>query len=440
MGYKLRKGDSFCGGVHPPFYKTFTEEKGLESLPPPSLAVFPLQQHVGRPASPLVKEGARVLIGEKIGESGGYISLPVHASISGIVKEIRPFPHPDGREVLSVLVESDGEDEWVSLFKDRDYSRFSREELCARVREAGISGMGGASFPSHVKLNPPKEVDTVIINGCECEPFLTCDDKLMIHYSRKIVEGARIIVQAVGADRCMFAIEKNKPRAIQKMEEALFHEPNTELVALKTKYPQGAEKQLIKSLLNKEVPSGGLPFEVGVVVHNVGTAYAIYEAVVKGIPLIKRVVTVTGPGISEPRDLWVRLGTPIKQLIEHCGGLKGETGKVIIGGPMMGVAQYHLDVPVIKGTSGILVMERGAEQVERDCIKCSRCVDVCPVRLLPTTIARFVKHRNWEKVKQYDALDCIECGSCAYICPSSIPLVQYIKWGKNRIRKSEKKA
>jgi len=429
---------TFKGGVHPPYFKELTSGKPLRRASLPKRVVIPLSQHTGKPAKPIVKIGDEVKTGQMIGESEGFISLPVHSSLSGKVADIKPWPHPLGRNVLSVIIESDGRDEWVSCSAhDEDYFRLSPQELREIIKNGGVAGLGGAAFPTHVKLTPPEncEIDTVILNGCECEPYLTCDHRLMLEYPREILEGLKIIMQTVNADRAIVGVEANKSDAISILKEEIRREPNIDLVGLKVKYPQGAEKHLIDAILKRRVPPGKLPFDVGVVVDNVGTAFAIRHAVKRRIPLIERAITVTGSAIKEPQNLWVRIGTLFGDIISECGGLLGNPEKIVAGGPMMGIAQHTLDVPLIKGTSGILVMNEVETIPEGECIRCGKCVDVCPVYLMPTLIAQNVKHKDWESVRRYNPFDCMECGSCAYVCPAKIPLVQYIKWGKEELSK-----
>ena len=301
--------------------------------------------------------------------------------------------------------------------------------------------MGGAAFPTHVKLTPPEdcEIDTVILNGCECEPYLSCDHRLMLDYPMEILEGLKIIMQTLDAERGIVAVEANKPDAISLLEKQIRREPSLELAVLKVKYPQGAEKHLIDAILKRKVPPGKLPLHVGIVVDNVGTAFAIRQAVRRGIPLVERVITVTGSGIKQPQNLWVRLGTLFGDVISQCGGLRENPEKIIAGGPMMGIAQYTLDVPVVKGTSGILILAEAKTFAEGECIRCGKCIDACPVNLMPTAMAQRVKSKDWIGLKRYSPLECMECGSCAYVCPAKIPLVQYIKWGKGELMEDRMK-
>ena len=425
---------TFKGGVYAPSCKNLTVEKELKEIKIPSRVVLPLFQHTGSPARPIVSKGERVKVGQKIGEAQGNVPVPVHSSISGEVINISPWLHPIlGRKILSVEIASDGKDEWIKERKTyKDYFRLSSEELRKIIKEAGIVGLGGAAFPTHVKLSPSCEIDTVILNGVECEPYLMADEQLMIKYPAEIIEGLKIIMQTVEAHWGIVGVEENMPVAIESMKKEIAKQPNVTLEILKEKYPQGSEKQLIKTILNREVPSGGLPMDVGVLVNNVGTSFAIREAVIRGVPLIARTVTVTGSGVFSPCNFWVRIGSLLSFLIDECGGFSSLPGKVIMGGPMMGIAQHNLEVPVVKGTSGIVVFSKQEIKKEhlRDCIRCSKCIEACPIGLLPCMIALYADKRNWEETRKYDVLDCIECGACAYVCPAKRPLVQYIKWAK----------
>lgn len=428
---------SFRGGVHPPEEK-ITSQKPIQELPLPKKVVIPLSQHTGVPAAPVVKVGDRVKTGQKIGETQGPISSTIHASLSGKVVDISDYPHPLGPPSLAITIESDGKDEYHPDIKhNNEYFRLHPNEIREIVREAGIVGLGGAAFPTYIKLSPSEDkwIDTVILNGCECEPYLTCDHRLMIEKTYEIIEGLKFIARTLEVTFCYIGIEKNKRDAIKAVEEEIHNEANMEVAPLKTKYPQGSEKQLIKAILNREVPSGGLPLDVGVVVQNVGTALAISEAVKKGRPLIERVVTVTGKGIKNPANLKVRIGTLFQDLIDYCGGFVGRPGKIIMGGPLMGFSQYTTLVPVIKGTTGILILpqEEMEEVEERACIRCGRCVDACPAGITPNLIGKFASKDRFDWAREYGALDCMECGVCAYLCPAKIPLVQLIKYAKTQL-------
>ncbi|KPU26517.1 electron transporter RnfC [Caloranaerobacter sp. TR13] len=433
-----KKRLSFKGGIHPPYSKELTKSISLEYALSPKVVYIPLQQHIGAPCEPIVKVGDRVKIGQKIGEAKTFVSVPVHSSVAGIVKKITPLPTPTGSKVMTVIIESDGSNEIYEGIKPKgELSNLTSKEIIEIIKEAGITGMGGAAFPTHVKLSPPpeKKIDTIILNGSECEPYLTADHRLMVEYPEKVVFGLEVIMKAVNANKGIIGIEDNKPDAIENIRSIVAKKPNIELAVLETKYPQGGEKRLIDAITGRKVPAGALPMDVGVIVNNVGTAAAIADAIQKGMPLIERIVTVTGNGIVQPSNLIVKIGTLFKEIIEQCGGYSGEPGKIISGGPMMGFAQYTDEVPVIKGTSGILVLKQkdAYSEVEQPCIKCARCVDVCPVGLLPIKIANYSQKSKWDEAEAYSALYCIECGSCSFICPAKRPLVQRIRLAKGEI-------
>ena len=430
---------TFRGGVHAPDRKEATRGKPIEVLPAPARVVIPLQQHTGAPCEALVKEGDLVSLGQKIGESKSFVSAPVHASIAGKVTGVQALPHPVlPRPVLSVVIEAEATAAgspagWpAAAGAAGGWQALDNEEIKKRIREAGVVGLGGAAFPTHVKLSPSAEkpIDALILNGVECEPYLTNDHRLMLERGEEILEGARIVQKVLGVRRACLGIEANKLDAIRHMSK-LAAGTGVEVVGLKVKYPQGAEKQLIKAVLGREVPSGGLPFDVGVVVQNVGTVLAVLEAVAAGKPLIERVLTVGGDGVAEPKNLLVRIGTSFAAVLAACGGTQtnGES-KVLMGGPMMGIAQYSLEVPVIKGTSGILVFRRGRQEKETPCIKCGRCVEVCPMGLMPVRIADYAEKDNFAMCLEYGVKDCIECGACAFVCDTKRPLVHWVKYAK----------
>jgi electron transport complex protein RnfC len=436
------KEKTFRGGVHPPQLKQLTEDKPLEVMPAPERAIIPLLQHFGRPAKPLVAKGSDVLVGQKIGEADSLFSACVHSSVSGKVLSVDAHPHPGGNQVLAVTVANDGQDRASPLTAaGKDPFSLSPDEIRQKVKEAGVVGLGGAAFPTAVKLFPPKDkpVDTVIINGCECEPMLTSDYRLMLEAPEAILNGAQIVRIATGAKRMIIGIEDNKKKAFEVLKEKMNGNNCTQVSLLKTKYPQGAEKNLIYALLRREVPRGGLPFDVGVVVQNVGTAKAAWEAVSAGKPLYEKAITVSGDGIRVPKNISVRVGTPFKDVVDFCGGLKEEADIFVMGGPMMGLSQWSLEVPVVKGTSGILAWQTSAVPKEYPCIRCGRCVEKCPMFLVPTQLAKFVKFDKLTEAENWGVTDCVECGCCQYVCPSKIPLVHWIRLGKNKVLSLKRK-
>jgi electron transport complex protein RnfC len=435
------KTKTFPYGIHPPENKGWTSESPLESMPLPEKVFIPLLQHFGSPAESLVNKGDEVYVGQKIGEGKTLFSASVHSSVSGKVLAVDSHVHPGGNPVPTVTIANDSQDRFSPEIKQaKTPFSLSPEEIRQRVKDAGVVGLGGAAFPTSVKLSPPsdKPIDTIIINGCECEPMLTADYRLMLEYSEDILNGAELIRLATGAERIIVGIEDNKLPAHKNLEK-LTRNSRIEVSLLKTKYPQGAEKNLIYALLRREVPRGGLPFDVGIVVQNVGTTKAIWDAVSQGIPLYQRAITVSGPGIKNPKNILIRIGTPFKDVIEFCGGLKDDVDMLIMGGPMMGIAQWSLDVPVIKGTSGILAWESSAPATEYTCIRCSRCIEHCPMGLAPTQLMKYVKYEVYSDAENWGALDCVECGCCQYICPSKIPLVHWIRLGKNMITALKRK-
>ena len=426
--------DGYYGGVHPSERKEFSEHLPLVRFPEPDTVVIPLSQHSGAPAKPAVQVGDEVKVGQLIGEQAGFISAPVHSSVSGTVTAIIEKAHPATRGGLSVVIKNDKKNTLdPSVAPKGDLDSLSREEIVEIVKNAGIVGMGGAGFPTSVKLNPGKPIEAVLLNGCECEPMLTADHKLLLAYADEVIYGLKAVMKAVEAPKGIIVIEDNKPDAVELMQARTADMENIEVVVARTKYPQGAEKMLIKRVLGRMVPSGGLPADVGAVVCNVSTVKAISDAIQLGMPLIERVVTVTGERIKNPGNYLVKVGTSVKEVIDYCGGLTSDDVTVKMGGPMMGMLLPDLDVGVIKGTNGIIAYDTDHSQAVA-CIKCGRCVDVCPMELSPLYFAKFVAEENWQGLKDKNIMDCMECRSCEYICSSKIPLVDKIKAGKAAVR------
>jgi electron transport complex protein RnfC len=427
------------GGVHPPENK-FSSGNAIEVLPLPKTVSIPISQHIGAPATPVVQKNDVVKTGQVIAKSAGFVSANIHSSVSGKVVKVDKSIDASGYRKMSVIIEVDG-DEWIeNIDRSADLKKdinLSHDEIINRILDSGIVGLGGATFPTHVKLSVPKgkKAEVLIINGVECEPYLTSDHRLMMEKGEELMVGTQILMKALEVDTAIIGIENNKKDAIQHLTKLANGYNGITVNALKVKYPQGGEKQLIKALINREVPSGGLPIDVGAVVHNVGTAHAVYEAVQKNKPLIERVVTVTGKSITNTANYMARIGTPIGELIEAAGGLPDSTGKIVNGGPMMGKALNSLESPVTKGTSGILLFgkEETAREETKPCIRCGRCVSVCPMGLEPYLLMTLTQKRLYDRVEEEKSLDCIECGSCAYTCPSDRPLLDYIRLGKSNV-------
>ncbi|MDP8253121.1 MAG: electron transport complex subunit RsxC [Candidatus Kaelpia aquatica] len=396
-----------------------------------------LIQHTGKASTLLVEKDQILKAGDKIADPDGFISASLHSSISGKVSKVCNYSHPLLGKSIAVSIEGDGTDEEWKEVKKSKVEEKSPKELIDIIKDCGIVGLGGGAFPTHVKLNPPqdKKIETLIINGCECEPYLASDDILMQDKPFEIIKGIELVRKIVNPDRVIVVLESDKEEALIRMRQAALKK-NIEVIKVDKIYPQGAEKQLIKSVISREVPPGGLPFDVGAIVLNVGTCFSIYEAVYKGKPLIERYLTLAGDAVSNPGVYSVRVGTLLKDVIEHSGGLTKELSKIIFGGPMMGITQASLDTPILKGTSGILLLSKRfvSDYKEYPCIRCSQCVDLCPMNLMPTKIAHFVKHGKWDLLDEYNISDCIECGSCSYICSSRIPLLDYIKLGKDYLK------
>lgn len=426
---------SFCGGIHPSDQKLHTAAKPIATAPAPDKVIIPMRQHIGAPCEPTVAVGDLVKIGQIVGDTNAFVSAPVHASVSGKVVEVAEKPHPVFGTAKAVVIENDGQDTWVDLQPNSNWQSLDVKTIKDLIRQAGIVGLGGAAFPSHVKLSPPpeKKITAVILNGAECEPYLTADHRVMLEQGEKVLTGLKMVLKVLGVEKGYIGIEENKQDAIKHLNSLLANDKQIEVVALECKYPQGAEKTLIKAILNVEVPSGGLPMDVGVVVQNVGTVVAVAEALIEGKPLIERVVTVTGSCIQEPKNIMLRIGTSFEHAVKAAGGFSCTPAKIIMGGPMMGMAQATLDVPVIKGTSGILTLS--AKEIETPtqspCIRCGRCVGACPMGLNPSMLSILGERGVYAKAKEeYDLLDCVECGSCVYICPAKRNIVHYVKLSK----------
>jgi electron transport complex protein RnfC len=437
IGIRLKKKGS-SSGVKVSHDK-LTAGSPIEPLPLPDKVIIPLLQHIGAPCVALVRRGDKVLTGQKIGDAESFVRAPVHATISGEISGTTRVVNPwTGQPVEALIITSDGEDNWVETGPLKSLESLSVEEILEKVGEAGIVGLGGATFPARVKLSPPEsaKIDTVILNGCECEPFITADHRVMLEYGDKVLSGLNIIRKVLSPEKVYIAIEDNKEDAIDHLEKLIVSmgfEGDFRIVPLKSRYPMGAEKILTEVILGRQVPIGGLPLNVGVVVHNVSTAKAIHDAVLKNKPFVERVVTVTG-AVKNPKNLLVRIGTPIANLVDYCGGMDSPANEIIIGGPMMGVSQFDLDFPVTKGISCILARE-GRQVAERDCIRCGACLEVCPMHLMPTMYVKYVKSGLFDECRDAYIDDCFECGSCAYSCPANIPIVQYIKVAKSELNK-----
>ncbi len=432
----IREGrlEGYYGGVHPSERKEFTEHIALQRFPDPETVVIPLSMHAGAPSNPVVQVGDTVKVGQVIGESAGFISAPVHSSVSGTVTAIENHGHATRGECMSVVIKSDGKNtlhESVKPHKSLD--ELTPDEIIEIVRDSGIVGMGGAGFPTSVKLKPNKPIDAVLLNGCECEPLLTADHRVLLEFADDVIFGLKAIVKTVDAKKGIIVIEDNKPDAIELLQAKTADIENIEVVVAKTKYPQGAEKMLIKRVMGRQVPRGGLPADVGAVVSNISTTKAIADAIQKGMPLVERVVTVTGERLKNPGNYIVKIGTNTKDLIDYCGGITGDDVTIKAGGPMMGFVLSDTNVPIMKGSNGIIVVDTD-HTAEQPCIKCGRCADVCPMELSPLYFAKFADEENWQGMKDKSVMDCIECRCCEYICSSKIPLVTKIKAGKNAVR------
>ncbi len=437
---------TFSGGIHPHDMKGATKDKPIIDLEAPDELVFPLQQSLGAPAVPCVEVGERVLMGQKIAEAGGFVSANIHSSVSGTVKAIEDRIHPNGVKMKAIVIENDHLEEVADTLTPLDEKTVTPAEIVQRVKDAGIVGMGGATFPTHIKLSPPadKKIEYAIVNGAECEPYLTSDHRAMLETADEVIAGLKLIMKALGLNKGYIAVETNKPDAIAKLKEYAVKETDVEIniVGVKTKYPQGSEKHLIKALTGRCVPPGKLPMDVGAVVNNIDTCAAIARAVLKGQPLIKRIVTVSGDCIVEPLNFRVPVGTSFKYLTEKCGGFTKLAAKIIMGGPMMGISLTELDVPVVKGSSGMLAFseEMALPQPTANCLRCGRCVTGCPMNLLPNVIKEAVCANDFDKLVKLNINDCIQCGSCTYVCPAEQHPLQYVRTGKAKLSRREVKA
>lgn len=429
------------GGIHPKENK-LSAGQSIQSIDLPAQVSIPLIQHIGAPCQPIVKRGDKVKVGTQIGKTVGFVSTNIHSSVSGTVFKLDKVMDSSGYKRDAVIIKVEG-DEWEETIDRSDTlvkeCNLTSKEIIDKILDAGIVGMGGATFPTHIKLMPPPgtRAEVLIINGVECEPYLTSDHQLMMEKTEEILVGTSILMKAINVNRAVIGIENNKKDAIKKFTKAVKDFPGISVEALKVQYPQGGEKQLIDAVIRRQVPSGALPISVGAVVQNVGTAFAVYEAVQKNKPLIERIVTVTGKDVAKRCNVLARVGIPLTSLIDFAGGLPETTGKVVSGGPMMGKAIGSTDIPVTKGTSGVLIIPtlESRRNTMRDCIRCSKCVNVCPMGLNPTQLMNLTEYEVWDKAEANRITDCIECGSCSYVCPADRPLLDYIRLGKSRVTK-----
>lgn len=440
----IRQLFNFKGGIHPPQHKAISTTQPIRSATLATQLILPLHQHIGESTVPIVAVGDHVLKGQKIARAEGYVCASVHASSSGtiIAIEERPIPHPSGLKATCIVIETDGEDRWLECAPEATpYTEMPASHLRNLIRTSGIVGLGGAGFPSYIKLNPAgAKIDTLILNGAECEPYISCDDMLMRERPAQVIAGAKIMRHALQAKQVLIAIEDNKPEAYAALVKACADE-DFEVIQVPTLYPQGGEKQLIKVLTNKTVPSNGLPVQIGIVVHNVATVAAVHNAINLGKTLVSRIVTITGDGVAEPCNLEVPFGTPMQHLLDQCGGLSKNVDRIIMGGPMMGFAMHSIDIPVVKTTNCILAATKANVTPPSDtmpCIRCGACADVCPVELLPQQLQWFARAKEFDNAQEYNLFDCIECGCCSYVCPSNIPLVHYFRYAKTEIWAQER--
>jgi len=442
---------SFRHGIHPAEHKEATEHLAIERMPFVERYVLPLSQHIGAPCKPVVQTGDRVRRGQMVAEPGGFVSTTLHSPVTGRVTDLGPRHHPNGNQ-LKPAIEIEADPFSDQRFEGReplDWRALSEDAFVLHLQRAGLVGMGGAAFPTHVKYKVPadKDIRTFVVNGCECEPFLTTDHRLMVERPEAILRGIEIAASRLGVEETVIGVELNKPDAIEALEREVAERggragPPVRVAPLRVKYPQGAEKMLIRALFGIEVPSGGLPLDVGILVNNVATMASMADYFDTGRPLIERVITVAGPGIPRPANLLVPVGTPIRAVVDHCGGLGAETRELVMGGPMMGMPLASMDVPVLKGTSGLLAFTEAEARLpnEYTCIRCGRCVEACPQFLNPSRLARLARAGRWDEVERFYVNDCVECGSCTFACPSGIPIVQLIRVAKSRIREQKAKA
>jgi electron transport complex protein RnfC len=435
----LARRSTFRHGVHPDELKRWTAGLAVERMPFVERYVLPLSQHTGAPSRPLVAAGTRVRRGEMIAAPDGFISTALHAPVSGTVTAIELRPHPNGKRMPAMVVEIDpfANQRWEGE-RFAGWEELEGSEIVRRVQEAGVVGLGGAAFPSHAKLRLPegKRAQFVVLNGCECEPYLTCDHRVMLERAADVVRGLRVIMRVLGAERGYIGVERNKADAIAALERETAGSDDIRVVSLEVKYPQGAEKMLIDAIFHREVPSGRLPLDLEIVVQNVGTAVSLVDLFERGQPLIERVVTVTGTAVGRPANLLVPIGTSMRDVLDHCGGLHPETHQVILGGPMMGQAQKDLDAPILKGSSGLLAMREPFGMVEEQpCIRCGRCLEACPMFLNPSRLSLLARNDAEEELRELHVLDCFECASCSFVCPSNIPLVHWMRVGKALARR-----
>ena len=433
---------TFPGGIHPDSRKEATSGKPIELLKAPEKVILPVSMHIGAPCTPLVKAGDHVCLGQKIADSTAPVSAPVHATVSGTVTEVAPRLHPNGSMVLSAVIENDGLDTPDPSVHPLDIDTMSQDEIIAAIREAGIVGHGGAAFPTHVKIQSGiGKVDSLLINCAECEPYITSDHRILLEYPWEVIGGARILQKLFGVQAAVLGIELNKRDAFPVLKTHLPADGSVRLEPLACKYPQGAEKQLIKALTGRDVPSGKLPADVGCAVFNADTAGAIYRLFVTGLPMVRRIVTVSGSAVSNPKNLEVRIGTPIEDLLEACGGFLEPPNKLLMGGPMMGNPLFSAEVPVIKGTNAILAFykEECPIPARTACIRCGKCVSACPMYLMPTSIFQHYEKGDVAGCERLRAYDCVECGACTYVCPAKIPLVQGIRSAKQRVMDARRK-